>query len=73
MCESKDLTIQTLSSVMTTSSSNIVFTFLLHPTTFQTEIIHIELWKIAFKILSFPFSNTAFTPFISRTLQRENI
>jgi hypothetical protein len=58
---------------MVSPSCNIVFTFLLHPTTFQTEIIQIELWKVAFKILSFPPSNTALALFTSKTLQRENI
>jgi len=52
---------------------HIHLTFSVHPTTLQTEIIYIELWKIVFKILPLPSSNTVFTLFISKTLQRENI
>jgi hypothetical protein len=37
-CEGQDLTIQTLSSVIVTSSCNFAFTFLSRHTTFQMEI-----------------------------------
>jgi hypothetical protein len=39
----------------------------------QVAIIHTELWKIAFKILPFPSSNTVFALFTSKALQTENI
>ena len=51
ICEGQDLTIQTLSSVMATSSLNIVFGIFLQNTTFQTEVS--DTGKLPMQILPF--------------------